>query len=126
MDRFDRTTVKIKCQYLLYQLGLFAKIRLPTSRADSSADVFRQTFRDGGACIESGHDRFLLLNGGILDSVRIGGVVGGVSNASSEEELWSIRVGSLPVRAFAASDDIIGESSNTSALAKSSAISWSG
>ena len=98
-------------------------MRLLTSWADFSPDVFRETFRGGGACIESEHDRFRLLEGAILESSWKGGVDGGVSNVSSEEEQWSTPVRSPALRAFANSRDIIGESSNTSALAKSSAIS---
>ena len=125
-DRIDSSTVKLKRQYLLYKFSLCGSIMLLTSWADCSPDVFRETFRGGGACVESGDDRFRLLEGAVFVSSRNGGVDGGVSNVSSEEEHGSTPVKSRALRAFATSEGIIGESSNASALAKISTISWSG
>lgn len=79
-----------------------------------------------GACIKSGRDRFRVSKDAMLEFAGGVGVVGGVSNPSSEDELQSISAGSPPFRAGAASGSISGESSNTSAFAKSSASSWSG
>ena len=78
--------MKMKRQFLLWKFSLCGRISLLTSWADFSPDVFRETFRGGGACIESEHDRFRLLESAVLEPSRNGGVDGGVSNASSEEE----------------------------------------
>ena len=85
-DRIGRSTMKMKRQFLLWKFSLCGRISLLTSWADFSPDVFRETFRGGGACIESEHDRFRLLESAVLEPSRNVGDDGGVSNASSEEE----------------------------------------
>lgn len=94
-----------------------------TSWADLSLDVFRETFRGGGACIESGCDRFLSAEGPKLELLRRGGVDGGVSNVSSEEERCS---SSADSPAFHASAAWVGTAEEVLMASMRSAISWSG
>ena len=76
--------------------------------------------------MESGCDLFLSVEGPTLEALRRGGVVGGVSNMSSEEELRSRLAGSPASSTCVAWVGIANEVSKLSELTMSSAISWSG
>ena len=99
-------------------------MKILTSWADLSLDVFWETFRRGGARIESENGRFRVAEGSIPEFLR--GVVGGVWNVSSEEESCSISAGSSVLRANTASEGIISDVRTGLVFAKSSAISSSG
>ena len=86
LDSADTQTAIWKVNYCPVLNESLDVTRSLTSWADVSLDVFRETFREGGACIESGCARFRSVGLG-LECLRDGGVVGGVSNVSSEETL---------------------------------------